>query len=421
MQSKKNRNYLFIFNLLLIIFLFSSNIAWLNPFPDWEVYRSFESIPFLWQYDIDNPIELISAAYFPDFFYENSTRLERPGYPILVKLLTSLIYLFLENFINIEYIYIAAGAYIIIKIIFSLIAIICLNSLLQDHFNNDYSKLGLILYFFQWSYITYMCDIHTTDTHLNTPVIIIYLISKVLIYKNFFLNILFGFLIGYTMLIKSNYAVYFSIILLLLINKYYLIVLVNFFSHIIPFVLYFLFLTYKNIPIYFHNEGHGGGDMVVFLFDLVKDFEFKIIINQIFFSIFSYIIVILKYYHFFLILFLFGIFSYYKKKYNKNFLIASLFILFFSWLQFYLALKFENDVYMAGDVAIIIYFFILYFLKEVDILNFKYLQKYNLYIFILLINIYLIIQLPYIEPYSQKYKNWQEDFNSKEIKYKTVN
>ena len=54
---KENKLALLI---LVIVFIISSNIAWLNPAPGKESYRPHNDIPLLWQYNYDSGIEILN-------------------------------------------------------------------------------------------------------------------------------------------------------------------------------------------------------------------------------------------------------------------------------------------------------------------------------------------------------------------------
>ena len=58
--------------LLLILFLISANIAWLNPTDNNperpSLYKTHNTIPLFWQYNLDSGIEILTAAYFPKIF-----------------------------------------------------------------------------------------------------------------------------------------------------------------------------------------------------------------------------------------------------------------------------------------------------------------------------------------------------------------
>ena len=73
--------------LLLVTFCFiiAANYAWLNPHPDSKVYKTTQNIPFFWQYNADAGVEILSAAYFPKIFHTYKSRMDRPTYPIVVK------------------------------------------------------------------------------------------------------------------------------------------------------------------------------------------------------------------------------------------------------------------------------------------------------------------------------------------------
>ena len=115
MKHNIKNSYILIFSLLIIVFFISANIAWLNPRPDFYVYKIIESLPLFWQYNVDSPMELLSGAYFPEYFSVNDIRVSRPGYPILIKCIS----LFLFKTINLIHpvsILVASGiAYLILK------------------------------------------------------------------------------------------------------------------------------------------------------------------------------------------------------------------------------------------------------------------------------------------------------------------
>ena len=48
--------------LLILIFIISSNLAWLNPKRSGDIIKINEKIPILWQYDLDAPLEIVTAA-----------------------------------------------------------------------------------------------------------------------------------------------------------------------------------------------------------------------------------------------------------------------------------------------------------------------------------------------------------------------
>src|SRR5258706_16283192 len=73
-----------IVGMILCIFAISANAAWLNPNPDY-VIKTNTRIPILWQFNGDTTVEFLSAAYFPEYFKVDKTRINRPGYPLMAK------------------------------------------------------------------------------------------------------------------------------------------------------------------------------------------------------------------------------------------------------------------------------------------------------------------------------------------------
>ena len=125
-----NRINIINFTIILIVFIISSNIAWLNPRPDFNVYRTIEFIPLFWQYNVDSSMELLSAAFFPDYFIENPIRMSRPGYPIIVNLISKILYYALNPFIDFDYLYYVGASYLIFKFILYFLSITLLTKLL---------------------------------------------------------------------------------------------------------------------------------------------------------------------------------------------------------------------------------------------------------------------------------------------------
>ena len=72
----EKKNLVFLLSIIIIIFIFSANIAWINP--DSRGAIKVLSIPLFWQYDVDTILELGTATYFPDIFKEIPTRVTRP-------------------------------------------------------------------------------------------------------------------------------------------------------------------------------------------------------------------------------------------------------------------------------------------------------------------------------------------------------
>jgi hypothetical protein len=74
----------------LLAFALSANIAWLNPAPESEVFRTGE-LPVLWQYNADAGLELVTAAWFPSAFDVYPQRINRPTYPAAVHAMSRVV------------------------------------------------------------------------------------------------------------------------------------------------------------------------------------------------------------------------------------------------------------------------------------------------------------------------------------------
>ena len=123
---------------VLIVFIISSNIAWLNPRPDFYVYRTIEFFPFFWQYNVDSSTELLSAAFFPEYFIENPIRMSRPGYPVIVNLISNISYFIINPFLNTNYLYFVGASYLLFKFILYYFSITLLTKLLLNYFKTNY-------------------------------------------------------------------------------------------------------------------------------------------------------------------------------------------------------------------------------------------------------------------------------------------
>ena len=115
MKYSIKNSYILILSALLIVFLISANIAWLNPRPDFHVYKIIESIPLFWQYNVDSPMELLTAAYFPEYFVVNDIRISRPGYPVLVKCISLFLFVLINLFHPVSILVVSGMAYLILK------------------------------------------------------------------------------------------------------------------------------------------------------------------------------------------------------------------------------------------------------------------------------------------------------------------
>ena len=170
-KIKQNRLGLII---ILITFLISANIAWLNPAPDKESYQPNSKIPLFWQYNYDSGIEILTAAYFPKIFYKDSTRIDRPTYPILANLLGKFSCLTICPFYNLSELEKAGIGYILLKLFIFILALFLINELQINYLNNKEIYLSNFLIFFSIISIGNISLFHTIELQFITPIIVLF-------------------------------------------------------------------------------------------------------------------------------------------------------------------------------------------------------------------------------------------------------
>ena len=160
--------------ILFIIFIFfiSANLAWLNPRPDFAVYAFNSKIPLFWQYNTDASTELLSAAYFPYYFEENNIRMDRPGYPIIINLISKIIHFLIELLLKFSILKVTAISYILFKFFLFLSAGLLYFKYSNKYFNVKVCLLAVLLFFTQKYSIVNATTFHTTELSILTPVLI---------------------------------------------------------------------------------------------------------------------------------------------------------------------------------------------------------------------------------------------------------
>ena len=126
---KKNLNF---FIIIPLIFIISANIAWLNPGPGKEVYKPFNELPLLWQYNYDSGIEILTAAYFPSIFKTDNTRIDRPTYPFFVKIIGELVGLISQPIYKLNNLEKAGIGYLLLKLTIYGLAFFCSQQILSN-------------------------------------------------------------------------------------------------------------------------------------------------------------------------------------------------------------------------------------------------------------------------------------------------
>ncbi len=391
------------FLIILIVFIISSNIAWLNPRPDFYVYRTIEFFPFFWQYNVDSSTELLSAAFFPEYFIENPIRMSRPGYPVIVNLISNISYFIINPFLNTNYLYYVGASYLLFKFILYYFSITLLTKLLLNYFKTNYVILINILVFFHYHSIFYATTFHTSELSFITPLICLTLFFIIKENYSIYKNIYFSLIVGILILCKPNYACYFTILVFSFINKYYLQSILSFFIHLLPICIYLLYLNYVNIE--FYHYGIQGAGFLGWFFEASKVGVLNMF-NELFLSILKYFENLFEYFHFFTISFILGLFYVYPR--NKKIIIFFAILVFFIWLQIFSTNRWGG--YMVADLTVpIMSLSVLFLINKISILeNLKILI--SICILYLVINVASFVNLPWISPYNQNFQKY--DFNT---------
>ena len=273
--------------IIFICFIISSNIAWLNPAPGKESYQPYAKIPLFWQYNYDSGIEILTAAYFPKIFYKDNTRIDRPTYPVLANLIGKFTCLAVCPFFKLSELEKAGIGYIILKIFIFLLALFLLNEMQVIYLNNKEIILSNFLIFFSIISIGNIAVFHTIELQFITPIIALYLFFNLIKNYNIFKNFLFSLIIGILILAKPNYAIYLSILTFSLIYKKYFEVILSIVFHLIPLVLYIIYLKYLSLDFIFIGAKSGQGIWFMqMLYNLeISNFLIKIIYSVYIFSL----------------------------------------------------------------------------------------------------------------------------------------
>ena len=392
--KKPNKLNSFIFFIILTLFVISSNIAWINPDPRGAI--KVLEFPFMWQYDVDAILELGTATYFPDFYKDLPTRIDRPLYPFLSHIIGTLFFQ-INNFINItnlSKVYFVALAFILLKILIYSFGAICVNKICDFlKFNLDIKKISLIIFFFNPFLIKGLTTFHTIELQLLNPVFAIYFF---IIFIEKKINIILcGIFTGLLFLGKNNYAISVAIFLFMVFNKNYKDAVKYFFYVTTPTVFWFFY--WKN----FMNINFSINDQYANYHWF--DFSLYSVNNLLSYLIYILIAFFKNYYLYFISLFMFFIFKKNKVYFELDEKFIFIFLFVFSTSTQMLASNKFQSIYMTSDI---------YWVYAISfawlIVNFiNYLFKIN-YLVLLLLSFLLLSKsilhlanFPLINPYNQ--------------------
>jgi hypothetical protein len=247
----------------VIAFLLGSHLAWLNPRPGFEIYRTLDGWPFMWQYNADAGMEIISAAYFPHAFREYPQRINRPLYPVAAWTLGQLVDLAiaparlvlpLPSLSPLER---AGAGYILLKLIVHVAGAAALMSLLERRLSPlaAYFATGLVMV--HPHTLSYVATFHTTELQVFVPVFVLWMAARLGApdgSRRWWVGLVAASLVtGVLMMGKQNFAVYAALLVWALTRRYWREAFVSVGAFLIPLGVYALFLRAVGLS-YSNNE-----------------------------------------------------------------------------------------------------------------------------------------------------------------------
>jgi hypothetical protein len=261
----------------LLAFLVSANIAWLNPSPDFEVYRT-GPVPFLWQYNPDAGVELVSAAWFPEAFRMYPERIGRPLYPALVNGASHLVERVAAPIRPLSRVEATGIAYAGFKLLTTLVVGQIAFGVLRRRISAEAAALGAVLMLLHWHMIEYAAAFHTTDLQLSAAVLVVWMALRVreraecrsaglpgaprgsLVCDTF----VAGLAVGILLLAKQTLVAPLAIVASLLLSGRFLLAATAVAGGVIPTVGYLVFLRGRAIDyVSWEVEEYGQGRWVL--------------------------------------------------------------------------------------------------------------------------------------------------------------
>jgi hypothetical protein len=393
-----SRPYIAIASLILGIFAISANIAWLNPDPDYVV-KTNEKIPIMWQYNGDATVEFLSGAYFPEYFRVDKTRINRPAYPLLVKIFGEVYGLIAKPFYELGILARAMLGYITLKLLVYLAGALALYHISRRWFSAEASLLAVSLLLLHPFAITYIATFHTSELQFFTPIFLIFFWLNLSDRYSHKKNILFSLAAGALMLAKQNYAIYLAILLFsFFFLKRYKESVLSFLVHLVPLAGWLIALKMLGIPYYNHESASGLG---VWLYqDLIHRSPIGIL-QSLALGTNAWLIAFFGFFSFFAIAALYAPYlPTVREKFSRSHLSFLAIFISMSWLQTFAANRYAS--YMVSDLSV--YIFPLAACAILALLTEHRLKKL-LPLFLALylaIGLSTIVSFPWVHPYDQK-------------------
>jgi hypothetical protein len=390
-------DYRVIVGVILLIFTISANIAWLNPDPNY-VIKTHPRIPILWQYNGDAVVEFLSAAYFPEYYKVDKTRINRPGYPALAHTLGRVFGILAFPIYKIDPLTQGLLGYMTLKLLVYLSGAFALYHVVKKWFDGRVALLAVLLLLLHPFAVIFSTTFHTSELQFIAPIILLALWLKLGDAYSYQKNIVFSLLAGFLMLAKQNYAIYLAIIVFsFFVLKRYKESILSFLVHLIPLGIWMLALKMLGIPYYNHESANGLG---VWLYqDLIFRNPLEIV-QTVLGSVNLWLLALIGHFSLLAPAALVALMTLRASHtFSRNtYLFVGLFT-FFSWLQTFAANRYNS--YMTSDLSVIIFPLAAYLIWTI-------LGKYNLtrwqsafLALYFLIGLTTIMEFPWVHPYNQ--------------------
>ena len=242
--------------LVFLVFLVASHLAWLNPRPGFEVYRTFDSWPFMWQYNADAGMEIISAAYFPHGFETYPQRINRPLYPALAWAIGNAGGLVLSPLRATSPLERAAAGYIVLKLVVQWLGVVVSARLLERYMSRTAARVASLFMLLHPFVFAHIATFHTTELQVWVPVFSLWMVfwtAEETGQRYWRRVLLSAAVIGVLMLGKQNFAVAAALAVWLLGARRWREVLAAVPAFLAPLLLYMAFLRLVGLS-YRNNE-----------------------------------------------------------------------------------------------------------------------------------------------------------------------
>mgnify|MGYP004128177003 CR=1 FL=1 len=361
------RRRLVLAGAVALIFAVSSNIAWLNPWPEKASFRGVDSVPFMWQYNQAAGVEILSAAYFPQTYRTYTDRINRPTYPFLIHTIGAVVGTIASPIVDLGPLERAGAGYVILKLLVFFFGAVAMFRILRRWMGPEPSLLATLLMLFHAHSIEFVATFHTTELQVITPIFVLWMflgvcdrLSQPLAADTttarrqraarYGLIVAASVGLGVLMLAKQNYAIYLAILLFAAYKRRWLEAGVSVVAHLIPLAIYLAYLAAVDIP--YVNHEAANYDQGVWLLDLFRQNP-VLSIQQVMDSLWRSLLHLTGFFGVWLLLAVAALARRDRIGLTRDHLVFVGLFVFSTWAQIFAAARYYD--YMMSDVAIVVF------------------------------------------------------------------